>query len=147
MQTADARRVDPFKNFRFKVEIHGMIQAGFSECSGLSSKVAAIEYREGGDHKRVYKLPGQTSYSDITLKWGLTNSNELYDWHIKAFNGHVDRKNGSVVILGDDEEEVARWDFTQAWPTSWTGPTLNAKDNMVAIETLVLVCETIIRSK
>ena len=140
-------RPDPYKNFRFKIELGGVIMGWFTECTGLSSKVAVIEYREGGNPKAVYKLPGQTSYADITLKWGLTNSREMYDWHAKAFEGNVERKSGAIIIFGDDGSEAARWDFTDAWPSVWNGPTLNAKSNEVAIESLVLTCEKVERSK
>jgi len=140
-------RPDPYKNFRFQIELGGVIMGWFTECSGLSSKVATIEYREGGNPKTVYKLPGQTTYSDITLKWGLTATREMYDWHAKAFEGNVERKSGSIIILADDGSEAARWNFSEAWPTTWTGPTLNAKSNDVAVETLVLTCEKVERSK
>jgi hypothetical protein len=87
-------RVDPYKDFRFLVEIDGIVQAGFSECSGFGSDVEVVDYREGGDSATVRKLPGKTSYPDITLKWGLTDSRDLYDWHRAAVNGAVERKNG-----------------------------------------------------
>ena len=140
-------RPDPYKNFRFQIELGGTIMGWFTECSGLSSKVATIEYREGGNPKTVYKLPGQTSYTDITLKWGLSDSTYMYEWHSKAFEGAVERRSGSIIILGDDGAEVARWNFTDAWPTTWNGPALNAKSNEVAIETMVLTCEKIERTK
>ena len=82
-------RVDPYKNFRFLVEIDGIVQAGFSECSGFGSNVEVVEYREGGEPSTVRKLPGKISYPDITLKWGVTDSRELYDWHLTAVNGEV----------------------------------------------------------
>ena len=140
-------RTDPYKNFRFLVEIDGVIKAGFSDCSGLGSKVATVEYREGGDPPSVRKLPGQTSYPDITLKWGLTDSSEMYDWHMKAIQGFVERKNCSIIILGDDGEEKVRWNFFDAWPVSWTGPTLNAKGNDIAIESMTITSERVERGK
>ncbi|NLT57989.1 MAG: phage tail protein [Clostridiales bacterium] len=140
-------RTDPYKNFRFLVEIDGIVQAGFTDCTGLSSKIAVIEYREGGNPTSVRKLPGQTSYPDITLKWGLTDSSELYDWHLNAIQGNIKRKNGSIIILGDDGEEKVRWNFFEAWPPVWSGPALNAKASDVAIEQMTLTCERVERSK
>jgi len=131
----------------FKIELDGVIMGWFTECSGLSSRVTTIEYREGGNPRAVYKLPGQTSYSDITLRWGLTNSMEMYEWHAKAFEGNVERKSGAIIVFADDGSEAARWDFTDAWPTVWNGPALNARTNEVAIETIVLTCETVERTK
>ena len=80
---------DPYKNFRFLVEIDAIVQAGFSDVSGYGSSVEVIEYREGGDAALVRKLPGKVSYPDITLKWGVTDSRELYDWHLAAVNGAI----------------------------------------------------------
>ncbi len=132
---------DPYKNFRFLVEIDGIVQAGFSEVSGFGSNVEVIEYREGGDAATVRKLPGKVSYPDITLKWGVTDSRELYDWHRAAVNGTIQRKNGSIILLDDSGEEKLRWNFREAWPTKWTGPGFNATANEVAIETLEIAHE------
>ncbi len=134
-------RLDPYKNYRFLVEIDGIVQAGFQECSGLSSEVQVVEYREGGDPIHVRKLPGVAKYSDISLKWGMTDSHELYDWHLTAVNGKLQRKNGSVIILDDAGQEKIRWNFFGAWATKYAAPDLNAKGNDIAIETLTICCE------
>jgi len=140
-------RNDPYLNYRFLVEIDGVVQAGFSECSGLSSKIDVVQYREGGDLGNVRKLPGQTNYPDITLKWGLTSSSEMYDWHLNAINGNTVRKNCSIIVLGDDKEEKVRWNIYDAWPNAWTGPSLNAKGSDVAIEQMTLTCERVERGR
>src|SRR5579872_4906611 len=104
-------RVDPYRDFRFLVEIDGIVQAGFSDCSGLGSSVDVIEYREGGDPTTVRKLPGRATYPDITLKWGVTDSRELYDWHAAALKGDIQRKNGSIILMDDKGQEKVRWNF------------------------------------
>jgi phage tail-like protein len=139
-------RVDPYKNFRFLVEIDGIVQAGFAECSGFGSNVEVIEYREGGDAATVRKLPGKTSYPDIMLKWGVADSRELYDWHLAAVNGQVQRKHGSIIIQDDAGQEKVRWNFFDAWPSKWDGPDFNAKGNDVAIDTLTVSCERVERA-
>jgi len=139
-------RVDPYKNYRFLVEIDGIVQARFSECSGFGSEVQVVEYREGGDTTTARKLPGMAKYSDITLKWGITDSRELYDWHLTAVSGHIQRKNGSIVILSDTGDEKVRWNFFSAWPSKYAGPGFNAKGNDVAIDTLTVVCERMERA-
>jgi hypothetical protein len=63
-------RVDPYKNFRFLVEIEGITQAGFSECSGFGSEVEVIEYREGGEPTSVRKLPGRVKYPQYHTQVG-----------------------------------------------------------------------------
>lgn len=141
-----SRPVDPFRNFRFLVEIDGIVQGGFSECSGFGSNVEVIEYREGGDSTTVRKLPGKTTYSDIVLKWGVTVTRELYDWHLQVINGQISRRNGSVIILNDVGEEVVRWNFFNAWPSKYDPVDLNAKGNDVAIDTLTVSCERLERA-
>ena len=139
-------RVDPYRNFNFLVEIDGIARASFSECSGLDCTTEVIEHREGGQNTTVYKLPGKTTYSDITLKWGLSDSRELWEWRKKVIEGALERKNGSIVVFDlDNKREVARFDFVRAWPTKWEGPSLSAKGSEVAIESLVLTHEGLSR--
>jgi phage tail-like protein len=138
--------VDPFKNFRFLVEIDGITQAGFADCSGFGSNVEVVEYREGGDTATVRKLPAKVSYPDITLKWGITNSRELYDWHLAAVNGQIQRKNGSIILQDDLGTEQVRWNFFSAWPSKYAAPEMNAKGNDVAIDALTVSCERLERA-
>lgn len=139
-------RVDPYKNFRFLVEIDGIVQGGFSEAAGFGSNVEVVEYREGGETQTVRKLPGKVSYPDITLKWGVTDSRELYEWHLAAVNGTIERKNGSIVLQDDIGEEKVRWNFFGAWPSRWDGPDFNAKGTDVAVDTLTVSCERVERA-
>jgi len=136
-------RVDPYKNFRFLVQIDGIAQAGSSECSGFGSEVEVIEYREGGEPTAVRKLPGRAKFPNITLKWGVSASRELYDWHRAVLQGQIQRKTGVIILLDDSGAQAVRWVFTNAWPSKWEGPDLCAKGNDVAIETLVITCESI----
>lgn len=136
-------RQDPYKQFRFRVEIQGIQQAGFTECSSISSHIEVVEYREGGEPATVRKLSGKVSYPDITLKWGMTDNQELYNWHLQAVKGNITRQSGSVVQLDDTGNEKLRWNFFNAWPTKWDGPSFSAKGNDVSIETLTLSCERV----
>ncbi len=135
------QRVDPYGSYNFLVEIDGITRAGFRECSGLDSTQDVHEYREGSDPITPRKLPGLTKYSNITLKWGITDDAQLWDWRRQASSGKVQRKNGSIILLDDSGEEKLRWNFREAWPTKWTGPGLNATANEVAIETLEIAHE------
>lgn len=139
MATGD--RVDPFHSYNFIVEIDGINRAGFRECSGLDSSQDPIEYREGTDPLTSRKLSGLNKYSNISLKWGITDDAELLEWRETIQNGNQDRKNGSIVLLDDTGEEKVRWNFREGWPTKWTGPSFNATGNEVAIETLEIVHE------
>lgn len=139
MSTGD--RKDPYRAYNFLVEIDGITRAGFRECSGLDSSQSPIEYREGNEGLTVRKLPGLVKYSNITLKWGMTDDTQLWEWHEKATKGKIERKNFSIVLLNDAREEKMRWNFREGWPTKWTGPSFNATGTDVAIETLEIAHE------
>lgn len=137
---------DPYMNFQFLVEIDGITRAAFQQCSGFDSSIDVVEHREGGENTTVRKLPGMTKYSNIVLKWGLTDDTDLYQWHKAVIDGTIERKNGSIVLLDRAGQEVARWNFVRAWPSKWDGPDLNAEGNDVAIETLELAHEGVFRA-
>jgi len=137
---------DPNMNFNFLVEIDGITRAAFQQCSGFDSTIDVVEHREGGENTTVRKLPGLTKYSNISLKWGMTDDRQLYDWHRQVVKGDVVRKNGSIVLLNRKGDEIARWNFFRAWPSKYDAPDLNAEGNDVAIETLELTHEGLERA-
>jgi len=139
-------RVDPFMNFNFLVELDGITQASFQECSGLDSTTDPVEYREGGENTTVRKLPGKTTYADISLKRGITDSDELWQWRKSVVNGQIQRRNGSIILLDLEGNEKIRWNFFNAWPSKWEGPSFDAKANDIAIETLTIAHEGIERA-
>jgi phage tail-like protein len=63
---------------------------------------------------------------------------------VEALNGQVRRTAGSILLLDENRNEVMRWNFDRAWPCKYTGPTLNAGNNEIAIETLVICCEQLL---
>jgi phage tail-like protein len=139
--------VDPFRSYNFLVELDGIATASFTDCSGVGSTTEIIETREGGDNTTVRKIPGKSSFSDITLKRGMTDSTELWDWRQQVVDGTVERKNGSIVVYDvGNHTEVARWNFHRAWPTKFELPAFNAKGSDIAIETLVLAHEGLVRA-
>jgi phage tail-like protein len=139
-------RTDPYRSFNFLVEMDGITQAGFRECSGLDVATDAVDYREGGDPSHVRKLPGLNTYSALTLARGITDSPELWKWRQTVIDGKVERKNGSVILLDVTGVERLRWNFTNAWPSKWTGPSFNATDNSVAVETLEITIEELTKA-
>jgi phage tail-like protein len=140
-----ATRVDPYRGFNFLVEIDGITQAGFQEASGLDSQTSVVEYREGSDPNHSRKLTGLNSFSAITLKRGVTDSVELWTWRQTAAEGKAERRNGSVVLLDEQGTEKLRWNFSNAWPSKWTGPSFNSTGNSIAVETLEITHEEISR--
>lgn len=134
-------RTDPYGAFNFLVEIDGLTVAGFSECSGLSSETAVIEYREGSDPSHVRKLIGLRKFTNIVLKRGLTANRDLWQWHQSTARGTPDRRSGAIVLLDDERNAVARFRFVEGWIAKWVGPSLKASGNEIAIETIEIVHE------
>lgn len=138
-------RNDPLRNFRFRLEIEGVEQAGFSEVSGFDVTVDPIDYREGTDPTHVRKLTGLTKYGNVTLKWGITDSLELHNWHRQIVDGDIQRKNIAINVVNEAGEDKARFEIAEAWPSKYDPTDLNAKGNEVAIETLEICNEGVIR--
>jgi phage tail-like protein len=139
MGTGDIK--DPYGNYNFLVEIDGITRAAFQQVSGFDSTVEVIEHREGGENTTVRKVPGLAKYSNIQLKWGISDDRDLYDWHRRVIAGDIERKNGSIVLLDRRGQETGRWNFVRAWPTKYDAPDFNAEGTDVAIETLELAHE------
>src|SRR5262249_12178909 len=104
-------RHDPYKVFRFRVEIDGLTAAAFSEVSGLESETDVIEYRTGTEPNLHRKLPGLTKYPNIVLKRGITQDDELWKWRQRVIEGNVDRRNGTIVLQDDSGQDQVRWNF------------------------------------
>ncbi len=139
-------RMDPYHGFNFLVEIDGLTHAGFQECSGLDSSTDSVDYREGSDPNHTRKLPGLNKFAPITLKRGLTDSDELWRWRQTVVEGKAERRNGSVILLDERGAEKLRWNFRKAWPSKWNGPAFNASTSAVAIESLELTFEEVVRA-
>lgn len=138
-------RKDPLRNFRFRLEIDGIQQAGFSEVSGFDITVDPIDYREGADPTHVRKLTGLTKFGNVTLKWGVTDSMELYNWHRQIVDGNIQRKNIAIVVVDESGQDKARWQIVEAWPSKYDPTDLNAKGNDVSIEMLEICNEGVTR--
>lgn len=137
----------PFASYNFQVTVDGLeIQAGFSECSGLTMDNDVIEYRSGKDLPHMQKLPGMRKFTNIVLKRGFSKDNSLYVWRKLAIDSDKAkpyRFNGSITLLGEDRKPALTWSFTNGWPNKLEGPSLNAKNSEVAIESLEIVVETL----
>ncbi len=131
-------RLDPYSAYNFLVEIDGIIAGGFTEVSGLSIQINTESKMFGGENDREYKFVTGVKYSDLTLKHGLTDLDLLWNWYEEVINGNINRKNGTIYLLDHSGLPAMWWDFYEAYPIKWDGPTFNASSNTVATETLVL---------
>ena len=138
--------VDPYRAFNFKVEIQGVTEGHFAECSGLGMKISVLSYREGGNNQVTHRIPGAVDHASVTLRTGLTRSTELWQWMQKIAQGNIDRRNVSIVMLEPDgSSEAFRYNLMNAWASEWYGAPLDAAGNELAIETITLVFESLER--
>jgi phage tail-like protein len=146
-QSSTGARVDPYRAYNFKLQIQGVTQGHFTHCSAIAAKVVSIRYREGGDGRTVRQLAGPVDYEPVCLQYGLTASNELWEWFQTSVRGVPRRQNASIILLGPDAvQEVMRWDLEGAWPCEWRGAALDSMGREMAIESLTLVFEGITRT-
>ena len=140
-------RNDPLRNFRFRLEIDGIAQASFSEVAIGETTTEAIDYREGNEPTHVRKLSGLTKFGNITLKRGITDSLDIWNWHKEILAGQIQSNRKQVIIVAQDEAgaDKARFVVTEAWPMKYDPSDLNGKGNEVFIELLELVNEGIER--
>jgi phage tail-like protein len=136
---------DPLVSAWFGIEFQGQIVGAFRECSGLGSENEVVEYKASGPKGEyiIKKVPGRMQWQNITLKRGITDAMDMWEWRKLVEQGKVDeaRKNGSIVMFDQSGNENARWDFEAAWPSKITGPDANADNNEVAIEELEITHE------
>jgi phage tail-like protein len=134
---------DPVQNFRFRVEIDGITQSSFSEVIMPDATIDVIEYREGSEQTHVRKLSGLTKFSNIILKWGITDSMDLYNWVKSVMDSGAsgNRKNMSIVLIDEEGNDRMRWNFMEAWPVRYKISDLNAMTNEVLFEIIEITFE------
>jgi phage tail-like protein len=140
-----AKQEDPVVSAWFGIEFQGQIDGAFRECTGLGSENEVVTYLASGEKGEhiIKKVPGRTKYNNITLKRGVTKDTKLWQWRKLVEQGDMGkaRKNGAVVMFNPKGEEIARWEFFNAWPCKLTGPNGNANANEPAIEELEITHE------
>jgi phage tail-like protein len=154
-------RIDPLLNHHFVVSlidtssslaligslarssILDVAVGGFSEMSGLELSMQPEEYKEGGRNGAVLKFPNRVTWSNLTLKRGIGIGTALWDWHYGFVTGEGKRRDGMIVLLDEKKEPGRIWYFRRGLPVKYTGPTLNATQNNVAIESVEIAHEGI----
>ena len=120
------------------VEINGTRVGGFSEITGLEVRTEVDEHREGGVNDFVHKIAKETRYPNLTLKRGITDATDLWEWHQQIVAGEIVRKTVSVILQDQQGQEKWRWIFRDAYPVKWNGTDLNATGNTVVVESVEL---------
>ncbi|MCU0805840.1 MAG: phage tail protein [Burkholderiales bacterium] len=142
-------RIDPYKNFKFRVMWDGRYVAGVSRMSALVRRTDVIEFREGGDPSTVHRSPGVTKYEAITLERGVTHDAEFERWANKVWN--IGGGAGAEVSLKDFRKDVLidlfneagqlalRYRLYRCWVSEYQAlPELDAGSAAIAIERIVI---------
>ena len=131
--------------FTFQLQVEGAT-GFFTEVGGLGSENEVIE-QKGGDKSGIRKVPGALKWNDIALKRGVTTNADLYDWRkLQEDSSKPVGKDGSIVMFDQTFNEVARWDFEQAWPSKYSiGHDKTISDDVIVLEEFVLVPKAIRR--
>ncbi|MGE5551520.1 MAG: phage tail protein [Bacteroidota bacterium] len=135
-----------YDKFKFRVEIDGITQAGFSKAGPLKGSVEEVEHYEGGA-LLPDKSPGRGKFEDITLEYGATDNMELYDWFAQVLNaaqetGGADpdeyKRNLSIIQLDRAGNEVQRFNVFGAWVKEFEAGDWDNSSNEKTIRKAVL---------
>ncbi len=139
----------PYRNFKYRVEIDGIDVAGFSEATIPDTETKSIDYREGDEPAWPRKLSGLVSFGNLTLKRGVTDNLELYDWRrlIEEKGSDVPdgRRSISLILITEEDEDKARWDLENCWPMKLETSGFNGTSDEVIVDTLEIVLERMTR--
>ncbi len=116
---------------------------GFTECSGLEMSLDVEEYKEGGRNGAVLQFPTRVKWAHITLKKGVGAGIALWDWHYGFAEGKGKRRDGLIILQNDLHIPNNIWYFRRGLPVKYTGPTMNASQSNVAIESIEIAHEGI----
>ena len=147
--TTNARRFDPYKNFKFRLRWDGRYVAGVSKVSALKRTTEVVTHRHGGDPSSSRKSPGRSEYDALTLERGITHDVDFEQWANKVWN--FGSGLGSETSLADFRKDIVLEVYNEAGQLSiaykvfrcWVSefqavPELDANANAVAIQTLKL---------
>jgi phage tail-like protein len=147
--SVNARRLDPYKNFKFRVKWDGRYVAGVSKVSALKRSTEVVEHRNGGDPSTSRKSPGRSKYEPITLERGVTHDTEFEKWANKIWNFGSGlgvevslkdfRKDLIIEVYNEAGQPVLAYKVYRCWVSEFQAlPDLDANANAVAIQTLKL---------
>src|SRR5512137_1990979 len=134
---------DPLVQFSYALDLGGKVKGYFTECSGLGSEHDVVEHKVVDEKGRqmVKMVPGRIKWDKITLKRGITDAKDIWDWRKKVEDGQVEdaRIDGSIIMMDQELKPVARWNFEGGWPSKVSGPQLKSASNEIGVEEITIV--------
>ena len=152
--SVNATRIDPYKNFRFRVMFSGIAVAGVSKVSGLKRTIEPVTHRDGGDLSTKRISPGLATFEPITIERGITHDDAFELWALSVYNpegpGLVSlrnfRRDIAIELYNLQGVKVRAWNAFRCWVSEFTAvPEFDANANGVAFESLVLQNEGFMR--
>ena len=145
-----ADREDPLVAFKFGLEIEGKLSGFFTQVSGIGSETEVISHKVVNSktgETLIQQVPGRLSWTPVSLKRGVTSSMDIWEWRQKVVEGKVDsaRTNCSIVAYNQEQKEIARWNFENAWPSKVVGPEMDAGSTNYMVEDVTIVHEGVLR--
>ena len=145
----NAHRIDPYKNFKFRVKWEGRYVAGVSKVSALRRTTEVVTHREGGDPSTGRKSPGRSKFEAITLERGVTHDPEFENWANKVWDFGAGpgaesslkdfRKDVIVDVFNEAGQKAISYKIYRCWVSEFQAlPDLDANANAVAIQTIKL---------
>lgn len=187
---ARSAEVDPLEKFRFRLSVVAfdlsltgladtvsglglggdvgkffrvLQRAGFSQLDLPKANLSEMAYRENLDGQRFSKHAGLVRYEPVTLRRGVTENRDLYDWY-RLVNDEIAllataqelantakltpvqtenfRKDVIIEVLDRKGEPVKSWYLLNAFPISYKGgDKLDASDEGKLVEEITLTYE------
>jgi phage tail-like protein len=146
----NAHRVDPYKNFKFRVIWDGKPVLGVSKAGSLKRTTEVVKHRNGGDNSYDHKSPGRSSYDAITLERGITHDLEFEKWANAVHNFQGDpamdlagyKKDLTLEVMNEKGQVALRYHLFRCWVSEFAAlPDLDANANAVAIEHMKIELE------
>ena len=135
----DTGRVDPYRNFRFKLRWDGRHVAGFSRCSTLEQTSDAVAYQKGRNHSSSAPL-GSSNNKPITLERGITQDSVFEQWarNVAKRDGEISpdaRKDVFIEVYNEAGQLALAYEVFRSWISAFQAiPDLDANANAVAIQ-------------
>jgi len=130
-----------FGGFRFMVMVEGIFNLVFTEFRLPSLQVDLEKIQEGGQNTYTHQLPIRVNAGTVSLKHGLTRDMSLLNWYMDVLNGDLEKayRQVTVVLVDSMSIPIVVWNFRNAYPVKWSGPSLKSDTSEVAIEEIELV--------
>jgi len=154
--SVNTKRVDPYKNFKFRLKFDGKYVLGASKLTGLKRTTEVIEHRDGGNPSTSIKMPGRVKFEAITLERGLTHDMAFHDWAGLVWNFGAGlgaevslanfRKDLYLELYNEAGQTVIAYKIFRCWVSEYQAlPDLDANANAVALEHIKIEHEGFVR--